>query len=180
MTWLFCRFSLSHQTRFCSRQPRALRRVHWVEPAREQPRVQVRGPGMKRIAHLLALSLVIVAAYESQAAKAYGEEQAIQTTPAKPTTTVSSVISSRQPGSRPEWLLIVPPEQPRPFGQTRAMTEAPLSQWMVTETFPTAADCDGVLHPRRSPQDTHLFIRSTRTTPTGLQCIASDDPRLKH
>lgn len=135
---------------------------------------------MKRIAHLLALSLLIVAAgYESQAAKAYGEQQAIQTTPAKPTT-VSSVISSRQPGSKPEWLLIVPPEQPRPFGQTRAMTEAPLNQWMVKETYPTAADCNGVLHPRRSPQDTHFFIGSTRTVPTGLQCIASDDPRLKH
>jgi hypothetical protein len=136
---------------------------------------------MKRIAHLLALSLLIVAAgYESQAAKAYGEQQAIQTTPAKPATTVSSVISSRQPGSKPEWLLIVPPEEPRPFGQTRAVTEAPLSQWMVKEIYPTAADCDGVLHPRRSPQDTHFFIGSTRTRPTGLQCIASDDPRLKN
>lgn len=136
---------------------------------------------MKRIAHLLALSLLIVATgYESQAAKAYGEQRAIQTTPAKPRTTVSSVISSRQPGSKPEWLLIVPPEQPRPFGQTRAMTEAPLNQWMVKETYPTAADCNGVLHPRRSPQDTHFFIGSTRTVPTGLQCIATDDPRLKH
>jgi hypothetical protein len=136
---------------------------------------------MKRIAHLLALSLLIVAAgYESQAAKAYGEQQAVQTTAAKPRTTVSSVISSRQPGSKPEWLLIVPPEQPRPFGQTRAIIEAPLSQWMVKETYPTAADCNGVLHPRRSPQDTHFFIGSTRTVPAGLQCIASDDPRLKH
>ena len=133
-----------------------------------------------RIWHAVVLALTIVAAgYESQAAKAYGEQQAIQTTPAKPTTTVSSVISSRQPGSKPEWLLIVPPEEPRPFGRTRAVTEAPLSQWMVKETYPTAADCDGVLHPRRSPQDTHFFIRSTRSAPTGLQCIASDDPRLK-
>jgi hypothetical protein len=136
---------------------------------------------MKSIAHLLALSLVIVAAgYESQAAKAYGEQQATQTTPAKPRTTVFSVISSRQPGSKPEWLLIVPPEEPRPFGRTRAVTEAPLSQWIVTETYPTAADCHGVLHPRRSPQDTRFFIRSSRTAPTGQQCIASDDPRLKH
>ena len=128
--------------------------------------------------HAVVLALIIVAAgYESQAAKAYGEQQAIQTTPAKPTTT-ASVISSRQPGSKPEWLLIVPPEEPRPFGQTRALTEAPLSQWMVKETYPTAADCDGVLHPRRSPQDTHFFIRSTRTVPTGLQCIATDDTRL--
>jgi hypothetical protein len=78
--------------------------------------------------HAGALVLIIVAAgYESQAAKAHREQQAIQPTPAKPTTTVSSVISSRQPGSKPEWLLIVPPEEPRPFGQTRAVTEAPLS-----------------------------------------------------
>jgi len=138
------------------------------------------GENHMRIWHAVVLALIMVAAgYESQAAKAYGEQQPSQTTPAKPTTTVSSVISSRQPGSKPEWLLIVPPEQPRPFGQTRAVTEAPLSQWMVKETYPTAADCDGVLHPRRSPQDTHFFIGSTRTAPTGLQCIASDDPRLK-
>jgi len=133
-----------------------------------------------RIWHAVVLALIIVASrYESQVAKAYGEQQAVQTTPAKPTTTVSSVISSRHPGSKPEWLLIVPPEEPRPFGRTRAVTEAPLSQWMVKETYPTAADCDGVLHPRRSPQDTHFFIGSTRTAPAGLQCIASDDPRLK-
>jgi hypothetical protein len=135
-----------------------------------------------RIWHAAALALIIVAAgYESQAAKAYGEQEEplLVDQPAKPTTTVSSVISSRQPGSKPEWLLIVPPEEPRPFGQTRAVTEAPLSQWIVKETYPTEADCNGVLHPGRSPQDTAFFIRSTRTTPTGLQCIASDDPRLK-
>ena len=155
------------------------------EGSTSSPHAQVAVIGMAergchiRIWRAAALVLIIVAAgYESQA-KAHGEQQAIQTTPAKPTTTVSSVISSRQPGSKPEWLLIVPPEEPRPFGQSRAMTEAPLSQWMVKETYPTAADCDGVLHPRRSPQDTHFFIRSTRTAPTGLQCIASDDPRLK-
>jgi hypothetical protein len=138
-----------------------------------------RSDGERRLnlRHAVAIALVIMAVgCVTQAARG---QQPIQSKPPKLPTTVSSVISSRQPGSKPEWLLIVPPNEPRPFGQTRAVTEAPLRQWMVKETYPTAADCDGVLPPRRSPQDTHFFSGSTRTTPTGLQCIATDDPRLK-
>jgi hypothetical protein len=101
--------------------------------------------------HAAALALVIVVAgCESQAEQDWREQQAIKNNPPKLTTTVSSVLATRQ-GSTPEWLLVVPPEEPRAFGQSRAVIEAPLNQWMVKETYPTAADCDEVFHPKPKP-----------------------------
>jgi hypothetical protein len=45
------------------------------------------------------------------------------------------------------WLLVTPPKEPRPFGQFRVMTEAPLSQWSTIGTFPTEDDCEVASHP---------------------------------
>jgi hypothetical protein len=47
--------------------------------------------------------------------------------------------------------LIVPPEEPRSVGASRAMTEVPLSQWLVKGTYPTAHDCTDVFHPMNGP-----------------------------
>ena len=137
-----------------------------------------------RVWHAAALVLIIVAAgYESQVANAYGQQQAIQTTPAKPTTTVSSVISSRQPGSKPEWLLIVPPEEPRPFVQTRVVTEVPLSQWMVKETYPTTAGCNAASYPKPSPgspeSSAHRADAMRRSNPEKIEGVLPPTDRAR-
>lgn len=88
-----------------------------------------------RFRHAAALALVIVAGgCESQANEDYRAQRATQRNPPKLTTTASSVLTAPQ-GSLPGWLLIVSPEEPRPPGASRAMTEAPLSQWLVKGTY---------------------------------------------
>jgi hypothetical protein len=155
--------------------------------------------------HAAALTLAIVAAgCESQAAQDYRARRAIQANAPKPKTTVASVVASRQPGSSPEWFFIVPPEEPRPFGEARVMTEAPLSQWMVKRTYPTATACDAIIHPKPKPHPANGSLPSIVIGPFAIsdippdegvgsytvvngvptfarpgQCIASDDARLK-
>ena len=46
------------------------------------------------------------------------------------------------------WLLLMPPQEKRPLGQVRAMTETPLSQWSTIGTFPTQNDCEAAFNPR--------------------------------
>lgn len=68
---------------------------------------------------------IVVAGCESQAAQDYREQGTIQKEPAQAHQYGIVGYHIAQPGSPPEWLLIVPPEEPGPFGQTRVMTEAP-------------------------------------------------------
>ena len=106
---------------------------------------------MKKITIVTALALLLVAAgCESQANQEYRAERSIRRNPPKLTTTASSVLTA--PQSSPHgWMVIVPPEEPRPLGASRAMTEAPLSQWLVKGTYPTQSDCDNVLHSKPRP-----------------------------
>jgi hypothetical protein len=147
--------------------------------------------------HVAALAFLCVAAgCESQANENYREQRAIQRNPPTLTTT-ASVLTAPQ-SSPPAWLSIVPPEEPRPLGASRAMTEAPLSQWLVKGTYPTQTDCDNVLHPKPSPASSTGKV-VTAPLPTypqvigpfsnywppqhslssGAQCMATDDPRRK-
>jgi hypothetical protein len=152
-----------------------------------------------------ALMLAVVAAgCESQANQEYRAERYNRRNPPEVTTTASSVQAAQQ-GSLPQWILIVPPEERRPLGASRAMTEAPPSQWPVKGTYPTESDCDNVLHPKPGrpgpPSSTGQLVttpprgsigelpmivigpfsvsgRPGKPRPSGAQCIASDDPRL--
>jgi hypothetical protein len=141
--------------------------------------------------HAVALLLTIVtAACETQSQQKRREQPAIIDYPPKLTTTVASVVTTQQ-GSQPEWLLIVPPEEPRPLGGSRTMTEAPLSQWLIKELYPTAADCDEVLHPKpkrtpgTDPNAPMIFIgpfllggTQPGPPPPNAQCVSAADPRV--
>jgi hypothetical protein len=149
-----------------------------------------------RHAAALAFLTIVVAACETQSQQKLREQQALIDNPPKLTTTVASVVTTQQ-GSQPEWLLIVPPEEPRPFGGSRAMTEVPLSQWLVKKTYPTAADCDEVFHPKpkRTPGidpnvpvivigpfivqgDHRISVPPHEPPPDDGQCVSTPDPRL--
>jgi hypothetical protein len=159
-----------------------------------------------KIRHAAALALVIVTVgRESQANQEYRAERSTRRNPPTLTTTVSLVEAAAPQSSLPGWLLIVPPEESRPLGVPRAMTEAPLSQWLVKGTSPTQSGCDAVLHPEPSrpgpPSSTGQLVttpplsssgqlpmivigpfsvsgRPRKPPPSGAQWIASDDPRL--
>jgi hypothetical protein len=144
-----------------------------------------------KIRHAAALALlgIVAGACETQSQQTRREQQAIIDNPPKLTTTVASVVTTQQ-GSQPEWLLIVPPEEPRPLDGSRTVTVAPLSQWLVKETYPTAADCDEVLHPKRkpSPESPPTIIEGPfifkggdpphEPPPHDGQCVSTSDPRL--
>jgi hypothetical protein len=55
------------------------------------------------------------------------------------------------------------------------MIEAPLSQWMVKETYPTAADCEEVVH--RTDPNTPIVVIGPFAIQSRL-CISTADPRL--
>jgi hypothetical protein len=62
------------------------------------------------------------------------------------------------------WLLLVPPNEKRAFGQFRVMIEPPLSQWSTIGTFPTKADCEGALQWYRINEDAGTETRDDTKT----------------
>jgi hypothetical protein len=115
-----------------------------------------------KLRHAAALALLVVAAgSESQANQEYRAERSSRRNPPKLTTTASVLTA---PQSSPGWLLIVPPEEPRPLGASRAMTEAPLSQWLVKGTYPTQSDSDNVLHPKAKPSASGVLATAADST----------------
>jgi hypothetical protein len=78
------------------------------------------------------------------------------------------------------WLLLTPPKEPRPFGEFRVMTEAPLSQWSTIGTFTTEDDCEVASHPKLSNGVPSAPIGSgARVAAESVKCVSSDDRRLK-
>jgi hypothetical protein len=88
------------------------------------------------------------------------------------------------------WYLMTPPVLPDTLGditahRLRAHIEMPLSQWVITQVFDTAAECEET----KSPVVTNAgrLLRAGGITANGeqmqasfaqAQCVAGDDPRL--
>jgi len=75
------------------------------------------------------------------------------------------------------WYLMVPPL----IGNYAIKTDAPFSQWVIVKKFDTASDCErekaarkAKILPRTGARGVVPFCRDCF-----LECIATDDPRLK-
>jgi hypothetical protein len=76
------------------------------------------------------------------------------------------------------WYLMAPPRIP---GRNDFRFNAPISEWQNQGAFDTADECQKIIAETQSQMDTWPEFKeeTNRAAVRAMQCISTDDPRLK-
>jgi hypothetical protein len=81
------------------------------------------------------------------------------------------------------WYLMLPPFVKGPDGARRVDSKAPLAQWSIDKSFESRDACEqaksGLQSPDQSLAPSAANVELRNATLAALQCVPSDDPRLK-